>query len=69
MPEAYQRHDPRRCAYCQQRTVEAGQEGLAALLRGERECIAPEGFDAAHQRITRVRVDVMQDALSDGEVA
>jgi hypothetical protein len=74
MPEAYARHDPEHCVYCQQQALEAGepgQEGVAALLRGEREHIAPAGFDAAHQRLTRMRWDVMKEtlAVADEETA
>ncbi len=52
-PEHYERHDPSTCAACRKQALdarEAGQEGVAALLRGERGAIAPEGFALAHRR-------------------
>ncbi|NLF11287.1 MAG: lysine 2,3-aminomutase, partial [Anaerolineaceae bacterium] len=57
-PETYERHDAAHCSSCQrQRAVhdEDGQEGVAALLHGEQDAIVPEGFDIAHQRLTRIR--------------
>ncbi len=53
-PDEYKRHDPATCVDCQQRAKasgEAGQEGLAGLLAGERMSIAPEGFNTVHQRL------------------
>jgi len=55
-PETYTRHDPQSCPSCQRRrqdSGEAGQEGLVALLSGERLAIAPEGFDQVHHRLPR----------------
>jgi lysine 2,3-aminomutase len=57
-PETYQRHDPGTCPSCQRRKLEAaeeGQRGVAGLLAGEAEVIAPEGFEVTHQRLTRIR--------------
>jgi lysine 2,3-aminomutase len=57
-PEIYQRHDPATCPSCQRRQLdsgEEGQEGLAALLAGEQLAIVPEGYEASHQRLTRIR--------------
>jgi lysine 2,3-aminomutase len=57
-PENYERHDPSTCPSCQQRQIdsgEEGQQGLAGLLAGERMAIVPEGFDRAHQRLTRIQ--------------
>lgn len=54
-PEEYKRHDPATCPECQARAKqsgEAGQEGLAGLLAGERMSIAPEGFNTVHQRLS-----------------
>ncbi|MBP7960788.1 MAG: lysine 2,3-aminomutase [Caldilineaceae bacterium] len=54
-PEEYKRHDPATCPDCQKRAKqsgEAGQEGLAGLLAGERMSIAPEGFNTVHQRLS-----------------
>jgi len=52
-PDEYERHNPATCPDCQKRAAasgEAGQEGLAGLLAGERLSIAPEGFNTVHQR-------------------
>jgi lysine 2,3-aminomutase len=54
-PEDYAQHDPSRCPACQARRIEEGQEGVAGLLAGARMLIAPEGFEAMHQRLTRIR--------------
>jgi len=53
-PDDYKPHDPSRCPACQARKDEDGQEGVAALLSGERRIIAPAGFEASHQRLTRI---------------
>jgi lysine 2,3-aminomutase len=66
-PETYGRHDPASCPSCQQRqldVVEEGQEGVAALLTGEQLAIAPEGFERAHQRLTRIRWAPIKAALA-----
>lgn len=52
-PETYIRHDPATCPSCRQRRAEPGQEGVSALLNGEKLAIQPEGFDHAHQRLTK----------------
>ncbi len=54
-PEIYTRHDASTCSACRQRRSESGQEGVSALLAGERLAIQPEGFERTHQRLTRVR--------------
>jgi lysine 2,3-aminomutase len=67
-PETYKRHDPATCSSCQQRRfgrVEEDQEGLAALLTGERPAIAPEGFERVHQRLTRIRWAPIKAALAN----
>jgi lysine 2,3-aminomutase len=69
-PEMYQRHDSSRCASCQRRQIdsrEEGQEGIAALLTGERVAIVPEGFEASHQRLTRIRWAPIKAALANVE--
>ncbi len=56
-PDQYARHDPATCPACQARArenPEAGQEGIGALLDGSKLSIAPEGYTATHQRLTRV---------------
>jgi hypothetical protein len=40
------------------------QEGVAALLSGEQLAIIPEGYEASHQRLTRVRWAPIKAALS-----
>jgi lysine 2,3-aminomutase len=67
-PRIYEHHDPRTCPSCQRRkreTGEEGQEGLAALLAGETVAIVPEGFEATHQRLTRIRWAPIKAALAD----
>ncbi|MEJ2211716.1 MAG: lysine 2,3-aminomutase [Anaerolineae bacterium] len=55
-PETYERHDPSRCSSCQARMgMEEEQEGVAALLAGQSPAIVPEGYEASHQRLTRIR--------------
>jgi lysine 2,3-aminomutase len=49
-PLDYQPHDPKTCAYCQNKRAEPGQTGVFGLLDGERISIAPEGFDQTHKR-------------------
>jgi len=69
-PETYERHDAARCASCQRhRTLhdEDGQEGVAALLHGEQDAIVPEGFDVAHQRLTRIRWAPIKAHIGVGE--
>ena len=54
-PDEYTRHNPATCPECRKRAQtsgEAGQEGLAGLLAGERMSIAPEGFNSVHQRLS-----------------
>jgi lysine 2,3-aminomutase len=66
-PAEYQRHDPARCASCQARNLAPGadeQEGVAALLSGERLAIVPEGHEASHQRLTRIRWAPIKAALA-----
>ncbi|HSJ59520.1 MAG TPA: lysine 2,3-aminomutase, partial [Anaerolineae bacterium] len=57
-PDDYERHDAARCTSCQARGLddeEKEQEGVAALLAGERTAIVPAGYDTVHQRLTRIR--------------
>jgi lysine 2,3-aminomutase len=71
-PETYQRHDPNTCPSCRRRQLnsgEAGQEGLAALLTGERMAIAPKGFEATHQRLTRLAWEPIKAELIAGHDA
>ncbi len=49
-PIEYRPHDPKTCAYCQNKRVEPGQSGLSGLLDGEEMFIKPEGFDLLHNR-------------------
>lgn len=46
----YRAHDPLTCPYCRQQMSEGGQEGIAALLKGDRMSIAPESWQDAHHR-------------------
>jgi lysine 2,3-aminomutase len=66
-PGIYEHHDPHTCPSCQRQQREAreeGQEGLAALLTGETLAIVPEGFEATHQRLTRIRWAPIKAALA-----
>jgi lysine 2,3-aminomutase len=49
-PVVYTPHDPKTCAYCQNKRPEPGQTGLTGLLDGERMFIKPESFDLLHDR-------------------
>lgn len=52
-PETYDRHDSATCPACVRHALEsgeAGQEGVASLLRGDRLAIRPEGFEAIYCR-------------------
>jgi lysine 2,3-aminomutase len=65
-PEQYTRHDPRTCPACLQQAAanpEAGQEGVVSLLNGSKLYIAPEGFEATHQRLTRIDWDTVKSDL------
>jgi lysine 2,3-aminomutase len=67
-PSIYEHHDPQTCPSCQRQQREAreeGQEGLAALLSGDRLAIVPEGFEATHQRLTRIRWAPIKAALAE----
>jgi lysine 2,3-aminomutase len=48
---------------------EAGQEGIAGLLRGKGDFIKPEGFDAAHQRLGSVRWEPFPAGLAGAVTA
>jgi len=50
-PTDYQGHDPATCPYCQSRRNEAGQEGVAGLLSGQRREIAPQHWHETHARL------------------
>ena len=45
--------------------AEPGQEGVAALLSGEKLAIQPEGFTHAHQRLTKVEWELLSGALGE----
>jgi lysine 2,3-aminomutase len=63
-PETYERHNPATCSSCQKRAlVEEEQEGVAALLAGHEVAIVPEGYEATHQRLTRIRWAPIKAAL------
>ena len=65
-PEHYARHDPATCPACRaraQQNPEAGQEGIGALLDGSQLSIAPEGYAATHQRLTRIDWQVVKADL------
>jgi lysine 2,3-aminomutase len=49
-PTEYTPHDPKTCAFCQNKRPEPGQEGLTGLLDGQEMFIKPLGFDAIHDR-------------------
>lgn len=66
-PGHYERHDPATCGECRRRAVqnsEGGQEGVSALLNGSRLCLAPEGYDATHQRLTSIDWDAVKSELA-----
>ena len=44
---------------------EVGQEGIAGLLSGKGDFIKPEGFDAVHQRLGRVRWEPFPASLAE----
>ncbi|MGC8837752.1 MAG: lysine 2,3-aminomutase [Anaerolineae bacterium] len=48
-PTDYQPHDPSRCPFCREHQREA-QAGVAGLLAGQRDQIAPEGWAHEHVR-------------------
>ncbi len=59
-PLQYQPHDPKTCAYCQDKRKEHGQHGVFGLLDSEALAIKPEGFDELHNRgggMHRLRAD------------
>ena len=49
-PTDYRPHDPHMCRYCKAQTSENGQEGVSALLHGERLSIAPQDWEKNHRR-------------------
>ncbi len=49
-PERYTPHDADRCPYCRAHRGEGGQEGIAALLAGQRQTLVPEGWTSIHRR-------------------
>ncbi len=49
-PTTYAAHDPAKCAFCQNRRNEGGQEGVFGLLDGQALTIAPEGWHSLHHR-------------------
>ncbi len=50
-PTDYRSHDPATCPYCQNHRDEAGQEGVAGLLAGQRREIAPQHWHETHARL------------------
>jgi lysine 2,3-aminomutase len=59
-PVEYKPHDPKTCAYCQNRRSEPGQSGITGLLDGDEMFIKPENFDELHNRgggVHRLRSD------------
>jgi lysine 2,3-aminomutase len=65
-PESYERHDPAACASCRARDLDEDgeeQEGVAALLAGKQLALVPEGYEASHQRLTRIRWAPIKRAL------
>lgn len=66
-PRHYERHDSEACEECRRRAAqnsEGDQEGVSALLSGSRLYLAPEGFDATHQRLTSIDWDVVKSELA-----
>jgi len=49
-PTEYTPHNPKTCAYCQNKRPEPGQSGITGLLDGQKMFIKPEGFDQLHER-------------------
>jgi lysine 2,3-aminomutase len=49
-PTDYKVHDPATCVYCQLRRSEGAQEGVAGILAGQADTVAPEGWRAVHER-------------------
>jgi lysine 2,3-aminomutase len=70
-PQQYAAHDPKTCAYCQNKRAEPGQSGVSGLLDGEAYYIKPENFDLLHNRgggMHRLRADETKwKALGIGE--
>jgi len=72
-PDEYRPHDPKTCAYCQNKRPEPGQTGITGLLDGERMAIKPENFDQTHRRApiltggTETSPIIMGQALTNGE--
>lgn len=69
-PDTYARHDTATCPSCRkhrQDSVPEDHAGVAALLAGEQMAIVPEGFEAAHQRLTRLQWSPIQMQLSRPE--
>ncbi len=62
-PIEYKPHDPKTCAYCQNRRPEPGQTGITGLLDGDELFIQPEHFEELHNRgggIHRLRADAQK---------
>jgi lysine 2,3-aminomutase len=49
-PGDYLPHDPANCSYCQSRSGNGEQAGIAGLLAGETLTIPPEGWEEVHRR-------------------
>ncbi|MEZ4613000.1 MAG: lysine 2,3-aminomutase [Caldilineaceae bacterium] len=67
-PESYIRHDPATCPSCRNRRAEPGQEGVAALLSGEKLAIQPEGFTRA-PTFDQGRVGAVERGAGRGVIA
>jgi hypothetical protein len=71
-PSHYERHDPDTCPACQRRAdvgIESGQEGVSGLLNGSKLSIVPEGFEATHQRLTRIDWQAVKSELAPAHTA
>jgi lysine 2,3-aminomutase len=64
-PTDYRGHDPSTCAYCRQKVGREGQEGIEALLHGEKLQIVPEGYDKEHRRGPRPQETGLMCAIQD----
>ena len=54
-PSSYKPHDPQTCPYCQS-AMESGQEGIAGILAGKVNSLAPQGWEEVHRRRLEVIV-------------
>ncbi len=54
-PSYYNPHDPQTCPYCQS-ARESGQDGIAGILAGKMNSIAPQGWEEVHRRRLEILV-------------